>query len=423
MVKFILIMKGIYSLYVHFPFCKTKCDYCAFYSLPMNTAQENLMQNRYNIREYESDVIDIYIHTVLADIKNQIDVFDVEYISTIYIGGGTPSVMSIGQAKRLISGLAAMLAKPPLEWTIEVNPESLEADFLKVCSDYGVSRISAGVQTFNEKARRSVRRAGDVSVIKKNLEYAAFVYAGALSVDVISGLPESNVQSLLQDIDDVIRIGSSHVSLYDLSVEDGTALAERVVKKNIHIPDDDLSAEMWIAGRDALVNAGYRHYEVSNFAVCGCECLHNIAYWQMRGWLGVGAGASGTIIQGAEGLRYSGPPDLAAYLKAAANAPCVFSGGLRDEWLDTAGFYTHETLDRKTLLKETLLMGFRYTEGPDAGLFYRRFSRSIEAALPYSLAAWRARGLARPDRAALTSAGMLFLNGFLRDCFAEIDSL
>ena len=382
----------------------------------MNTAKNIFLSIGRNAPEYETNIIDAYINVVLADIKNQIYIFEVEYISTIYIGGGTPSLMNAMQAKKLLNGIAALLTKPPLEWTVEVNPESLKPDFLKVCRDYGVSRISSGVQTFNEKARKAVRRAGDVSVIRKNLEYTASVYSGALSVDIISGLPESDTAGILQDINDGIQLGASHVSLYDVSVEEGTALAERVVKNDIHIPDDDLRAEMWIAGRDALTNAGYRHYEVANFARAGCECLHNIAYWEMRGWLGVGAAASGTIINGSSGLRYTGRPDIAAYLKAAADTSYAPSGGLPD-------FYTREILDRQTLLKETILMGFRYAEGPDAALFYRRFACHIEAALPSSLAAWRQRGLARPDRAALNPAGRLFLNGFLHDCFAEIDSL
>ena len=133
----------------------------------MNTAKNIFLPIGLNAPECEIDIIDAYINAVLADIQNQIYVFEVEYISTIYIGGGTPSLMNTRQAKKLLNGIATMLTKPPLEWTVEVNPESLKPDFLKVCRDYGVSRISAGAQTFNVKARQAVHRAGDVSVIKK----------------------------------------------------------------------------------------------------------------------------------------------------------------------------------------------------------------------------------------------------------------
>jgi oxygen-independent coproporphyrinogen-3 oxidase len=198
------------------------------------------------------------------------------------------------------------------------------------------------------------------------------------------------------------------VSLYSLTVEPGTALAGR---PRPFLPPPDEADRLWIRGRDLLEAAGYEQYEVSNFARPGNRCRHNIRYWRMENWLGLGPAASGTIIddETGTGRRHTALPDVDSWLAACSPAG-EFGPGL----------WTEECLDRPTLMKETLLMGFRRVEGPDPDLFRRRFGLTLEEAIPRTLDAWRRRALLHADRTALTRGGLLFLNAFLRDAFGEL---
>jgi oxygen-independent coproporphyrinogen-3 oxidase len=177
------------------------------------------------------------------------------------------------------------------------------------------------------------------------------------------------------------------------------------------LPSTDEADRLWLAGRDLLLEAGFEQYEVSNFAKPGCRCQHNIRYWRMKNWLGIGPAASGTIIDDASGTgrRFTVPDDVDLWFASQAH-----------------GTDCEEFLDTLTLMKETFLMGFRFTEGPDAELFSRRFGCSIEETIPETLENWRNRGLLRirsgQNPLGLTGEGLLFLNSFLLDVFTEIDS-
>jgi oxygen-independent coproporphyrinogen-3 oxidase len=218
-----------------------------------------------------------------------------------------------------------------------------------------------------------------------------------LSCDLISGLPGQTEASLLGDIDELAAAGAAHISLYDLVMEDETPLGRSGWKK-----DEDAAAGLWLAGRDALRRAGFEQYEVSNFALSGARSRHNIRYWEMRSWLGAGPGASGTIISGNTAERWT-----------------VSKTVLRGD----AGYGGRECehVGAEDLLKDTLLMGFRFIDGPDEALFRERFGKSVADALPRTLEKWRARGALQSGKTALTEDGLLFLSPFLLDCFEELD--
>jgi oxygen-independent coproporphyrinogen-3 oxidase len=329
----------------------------------------------------------------------------VSHIPTVYIGGGTPSVLGAGGIARLLRGLDALWPDGvrPREISVEANPESADRDFLSAALEGGCGRISLGVQSFHEASRRRVRRAGDGRLLPERLKLASEIFPGAFSADIIAGLPFQNEKVLSEDLETLLAYRPAHVSLYALTLAAGTPLAGQS-REAAGLPPEDEADRLWIRGRDLLEAAGYGQYEVSNFCLPGKESRHNIRYWRMENWLGLGPAASGTLIddEEARGIRRTVVPDADLWLKGK-----------------TGDLETEEVLDTPTLIRETILMGFRYLQGPDPVLFRRRFGRDIDGVIGQTMARWRARGLMRTDRAALTREGLLFLDRFVVDAFEE----
>jgi oxygen-independent coproporphyrinogen-3 oxidase len=294
-------------------------------------------------------------------------------------------------------------ARYPVEITVEANPESADGAFLEACAVNGINRISLGVQSFDEAARGAAGRRGGTALLPERLAAAAEIFGPGLSLDMMSGLPGQDRDVLLRDIDRALSFNPGHVSLYALTVEEGTRLAAVLSSPaGRGFPGRDEAVELWLAGRDALMGAGFEHYEVSNFARRGpgqksLRCAHNIRYWRMENWIGLGPAASGTIIgEDGRGRRVSYGPDADAFIA------------------DPEGLMVAEDLDRAGVLRETFLMGFRYAEGPDPALFRKRFGASVEETIPATLEKWR--GFEGWEKR------VLFLNRFLLDAFAELDN-
>jgi oxygen-independent coproporphyrinogen-3 oxidase len=290
---------------------------------------------------------------------------------------------------------------------VEANPESASDSVILACEASGVTRLSLGVQSRDERARSAVGRAGEASAVAGAVEKARRLFSGGLSLDLISGLPLQTARSLESDIGYAASSGADHVSLYALTLEPGTPLHERAARTGADLPSADDADELWIAGRDALESAGFGQYEVSNFSLPGKESRHNRRYWRMESYVGCGPGAVGTVVDEAAGtaVRHTWAPDVAAWLSPAAAPRAAQS----------------EPVSRKDFLSECLIMAFRTREGLDGPLFRRRFGADVEAFVGGALARWRERGLAEPDRPALTRAGLLRLNAFLVECLEELD--
>ena len=389
------------SLYIHIPFCTSKCTYCDFFSVPAD-------ENR------DSGLLDHFTGAVLDDIEDQLAYYGVDYVPSVYIGGGTPSVLTAARMESLLAGLRSLLSRmrePPVEFTVEANPESAGKDFLEVCRSGGVGRLSLGVQTFHEPSRRAVRRSGGRGLLEERLALAAELFPGAFSADLITGLPLQNAAALQNDITTLLSYKPAHVSLYSLTIEVQTPLGRQAAGHGaaaLSLPAAEEADRLWIQGRDALEAAGLTQYEVSNFSLGGKQCVHNIRYWRMENWLGAGPAASGTLIgeTGGTGRRRTYPADIAAYL--AAPRPRFHSARA-------------EELSCGDLIRESLLMGFRFRGGPDEELFRRRFHRGIEDCIPTTIARWRGRGFfAAEESIAPSQEGLLFLNRFLRDAFSEL---
>lgn len=388
------------SLYIHIPFCAGCCDYCGFYSVPLAAPER----------------ADAFIQAVLADTAAQLCLFNVEYVPTVYLGGGTPSALGASRMARLLDGLAALLApmrQPPREFTVEANPESADREFLRACRAGGVNRLSVGIQSFHEPSRRAVGRRGDSGILDERLSLAARYFPGAFSADLIAGLPLQTESVLRRDIERLLAFQPAHVSLYSLTLEPDTPLARAAATLPSPLPPPDEADAVWLAGRDALEAHGYAQYEVSNFSLPEKECAHNMRYWHLENWLGAGPAASGTLINERDGTarRHTFPPDLDAYLAAASPA-------------ESAAIT--ETIDRPSLMRESLLMGFRLRRGLDQVRFERRFSRTLASCIPKTIARWRQRGFFESGGLvggglAPTAWGLLFVDAFLRDAFEELD--
>jgi oxygen-independent coproporphyrinogen III oxidase len=336
-------------------------------------------------------------------------------IDTLYIGGGTPSVLS---PESLATLLLPFRGSAATEWTVEANPESLNDAFLDACAGAGVTRLSLGIQSMQGPALDLLGRPGATHDNERALSLLAARWAGEVSLDFIAGIPGQTVAALRADLAALARVHARHVSLYSLTVEPGTGLAAAVRNGTITLNDPDLDEELWFAGRDELENRGFENYEISNFCVPGHASRHNLRYWNLEPYLGAGPGAVSTLPGRLLGeiLPRLGLPD-------AAQAPAVCrltSPENIDEFLAGPGKLwgmRAELISPREFLLETLMMGLRLAEGIPAGRLEQRFGRGFEELFPGLWTRWVDRGLAIPvdDRLRLSEQGRMVLDPLLSE--------
>ena len=411
------------SLYVHVPYCeRKKCDYCDFFSIPIDLNK--------NLNEKDDPRLAQFIENILLEGEELFSKWKPQKVPTLYIGGGTPSVLGSAGISRLLEGLTALIGRYsplPEEITVEANPGSADEAFMRSAREGGATRLSLGIQTFHAPSREAVSRAGTEKLLNDSLALAAQYFPGAFSVDLVTGFPFQNEEIILGDIERVAAFSPAHVSLYALTLEQGTPLALRASINKIDpklkstgksfLPGPDEADRLWLSGRDKLEKSGFYQYEVSNFCRSdfyprninpgniypGNCCWHNVRYWRMLNWLALGPSASGTIIddENGTGTRFT----------------------YATEEMTKEPKILYEELDQLTLIKETFIMGFRYLEGPDWDLFKRRFHIDIADCIPKTLSSWMKMGLLKGDRPALTKEGLLLLNRFLMAALEELDLL
>ncbi|MEE1057981.1 MAG: radical SAM family heme chaperone HemW, partial [Treponema sp.] len=266
----------ICSLYIHIPFCKSKCEYCDFFSVPCGN----------------KCIPDEYVDALVQELDFRIKLYKVHRFSTVYIGGGTPSLLKPIQLEKIMKKVLSLGI--PSEITMEVNPEDVTEELLVSMNDLGINRISCGIQALNDKVLQSVKRRGCVENIFDKIELIKKSWNGIFSVDIISALPNQSKSDFLDGLKKIVSFEPEHISMYALTIEESTPLGKKLQKGQLSY-DFEAADEMWIAGRDFLINSGYVHYEVSNFAKKGFDCEHNMAYWKLKNYIGIGAGAVGTI--------------------------------------------------------------------------------------------------------------------------------
>ena len=351
------------GLYIHIPFCRQKCRYCDFTSY---AGQESY--------------IDAYLKALSVEAAH----YDSSRFDTLYIGGGTPSLLSVDQLGKLCRiinkhfGPVANFA----ESTFEANPESLSEDKLYFLKQQGLKRLSLGLQSFQDDTLKRIGRIHTVEMFLQAYKRARKVGFDNINVDLIAGLPAQSAEQFFKGIKQLVMLGPEHISVYGLQIEPGTAFAREGVQT-----DEDLLRQELEQTHVFLQEAGYTHYEISNFARCGFESQHNINYWQNGNYLGLGVAAASYE----EGVRRSNTPDLQMYIARTSTGerPTDFS----------------EKLTGRARAGERILLGLRMLEGV-------RLSTSDQRLFKAEIDDICARGLVeqKADLLKLTEQGLFLAN-------------
>lgn len=287
-------MAGVLGIYIHIPFCKSKCDYCDFYSL---AGREDLM--------------DRYQKAILAHIKLMAPLLKGRSVDTIYFGGGTPSYYGEKRLREILTALQRTLSvSRQAEITVECNPDSVDWRSMARLHRAGVNRISLGMQSADPQQLRCIHRIHTPKQVEQAVADIRKAKFENLSLDLIYGLPDQTMSDWEDTLSAAIALKPEHLSCYGLKVEEDTPLAHRV-DQGLDLPDEDAQADFYLRAVELLTQAGYRQYEISNFARPGLESRHNIKYWLGREYVGFGPGAHSYF----QGHRFSYARDIDAYLQ------------------------------------------------------------------------------------------------------------
>ncbi len=369
------------GVYVHIPFCVRKCHYCAFNSYPI----EPLLAER-------------YVRALLREIDTEGEA--ASHGSTLYVGGGTPTSIGADRLARVVSRcIGAFNIPADAEITVECNPATIDADGLRLLREAGVNRLSIGAQAFQDNLLRRLGRihsAADVDATVHGAREAGFTN---INLDLMFGIPGQRVREWEESLRHAIELGPEHVSAYPLEMDEGTLLSLAVARGEESIPPEEAVVEMWEAAIERLGSSGYERYEISNYALQGRACRHNLVYWENGDYVGLGAGAASHL--GCR--RYSNASLPARYcdLVEAGRRPVAVEEphSLDDEMVDT------------------VLMGLRLTRGMSLAAFRGRFGRDVSEVFPGVLDRLSELGLVEIDAntARLTGAGLFLANAVFRE--------
>lgn len=316
------------GIYIHIPFCRKKCDYCSFYSIPVSKD-----------RSTDSELISLYIKSLLSEIERRKAELSDYIVDTIYIGGGTPSLTDPLHIERIIGEIhkSFKMSGTKPEVSLELNPDDFS---MQKVSDYkrsGINRVILGVQTFNKRLHKILGRSSAPAGINLAGEFIS-IPGIEHCLDLIIGIPGQTREDLLSDLNAVSLYRPEHISAYTLSIEANTPISARIR------PDEsfnDKQAGMLIDTIDFFKNAGYSHYEVSNYALPSCESRHNLKYWKFLPYAGFGAGAHSFY----NSARYYNPDSVEEYIKS--------NGSIRRK----------DPRTKNSELVEYILSGMRLTDG------------------------------------------------------------
>ncbi|MDA3957731.1 radical SAM family heme chaperone HemW [Oceanispirochaeta sp.] len=375
------------SLYIHIPFCKRKCDYCDFYSICDSSIELDLLEQ---------------IPRQIELLKKQ---FNLDLFKTVYLGGGTPGLIG----SESLSGLLLSVQKInksflPSEITLECNPSNVTVEKMKAWKDMGITRISLGVQSFQDVFLKKAGRLSSRELILKALTLLKEASCFELNIDLIQGLPGMRGEDQLKDLEEALSWKPDHISWYSLILENGTVLEDSWEDRNGSlVEDNDLS---WESGCLFLENAGYERYEISNFCREGKKSLHNSSYWKLDPYLGCGPSAV-SMLKDSSGLirRFRTRADALNYSRG------------KFEYEDC------ESITSIDFLKDYLLMGLRLSEGIHLQTFEGIFGKTASELFPCSLKRWIERECLIQDCFSIrpSSRGMNLLNSILISIFEELD--
>lgn len=327
------------ALYLHVPFCRSKCAYCDFASYP---GREDRMED--------------YVDALLGELRSWREALAEHEVRTVFIGGGTPSLLSGESLSRIMDGVRACArVAADAEITMEANPGTLDGKKLRDCRAAGINRLSLGAQSFDDGLLRALGRIHTARDVADAVRMARDAGFDNLSLDLMYALPGQTMAQWIDTLEKAVRLEPEHLSAYSLIVEEGTPLFDRVARGETRVPDDDAAIGFQCAALERLEDAGYRRYEISNFARPGFECRHNIVYWMRGEYLGVGCAAHSLM----HGERFANPRGLDEYLSGARRTESV-------------------RLTREDAMEETLMLSTRMTRGMNLADYRRAFGVDFE---------------------------------------------
>ena len=368
------------GIYIHIPFCISKCPYCSFTSF---TSEK--------IPEKE------YINAILKEIETRCRETDIPDIGTVYFGGGTPSLISPGGISAILSAIAENFKLINPEISIEANPGTVNLERLRDYRNAGINRLSIGVQSFNDRLLLNLGRSHNSKEALNTLESAGKAGFDNTGIDLIHSIEGESLQDWEDDLKEAVSLHPEHISAYNLTIEEGTPFHLSQEKGLLYLPQEEEQTEMLLTTIEILCSAGYEHYEVSNYAMPGFRSQHNQIYWNGGDYLGIGVSAHSYIRKG-WGIRRANSSNLTEYLNLINNKGTA----VVDE----------EILSKEKAMGETVFLGLRMMEGIVLNDFESRFGTGIETAFTNAVEELRTEGflIYDKDNLKLTRKGLLFYN-------------
>lgn len=359
-------MKNNVGLYIHIPFCAKRCDYCDFLSCTETSIKEN------------------YVERLMEDIATQPDLKQVT-VDTIFFGGGTPSLLTVGEIDLLAQSLNDYCEiSKDVEFSVEMNPESVTEEKVRAWQRAGMNRVSLGIQSFHDELLEKIGRIHSGSEGIAAFQLLRQLDVANINLDLMFGLPGQKLRDVDLDLKKTIELQPEHISYYSLILEEGTTMYEKYSGM-----DEVTDRKIYHHIIETLELQGYRHYEISNFAKEGKRCRHNLKYWKLKDYVGVGAGAHSSVAD----YRYSNEQSIQDY---------VDSGAKR----------TYELISRKERIAEYLIMGIRLIDGIDLQDLKNRFQYDLVKDQKEVLERLQRDGLIniKTDRVFLTKLGLDLAN-------------
>ncbi len=368
--------EGPLGLYAHIPFCVRKCHYCDFNSGPLS---EHARQ--------------CYLEALEQEIRNT--AWRGCPAGTLFLGGGTPSELTIAELQRLVTALTQTFEfDQDAEWSIECDPGALSRDYFRALRDLGFNRVSLGVQSFIDSHLKSLGRIHDAK--EARAAYREFRQAGFdnLNLDLIFALPGQTLGEWRSDLEEALHLRPEHLSLYNLTIEPGTEFGNRLAGGELQETDEDLAADMYELAMDLAGAAGYQQYEISNYSLPGRECAHNLVYWRNQPYLGFGVSASSFF----GGTRWTHTASLSEYIRTAPSSRVTRA--------------SQEKLNDREALGEEIMLGLRTERGISPATLSSRYPWDVASLFSGAFRTLSRNGLLRREgeRVRLTRRGKMLAN-------------
>jgi len=370
-------------IYLHIPFCLRKCPYCAFAS-----------------QVGREDDADTYAGLLLKEmLLARRENVPLQPLDSVYFGGGTPSLLSPRQIAKLLEQAAGLFGiSGQAEITLEANPGTVDYRKLAGFRSAGINRLSLGVQSFDDRMLVNLGRIHTAHQARAAFRDARRAGFDNIGIDLIHALPGQTPELWRHDLEQALALAPEHLSVYGLTLEEGTPFADRYDGNSPQLPDDDLAADMFEMADNLLTEGGYEHYEIANYARPGCRSRHNSGYWRRDGYLGLGAAAHSFLLDGKYGCRFNNTPDPDEYSSAIARGELP----RRD----------HSRLSFEDALSEFMFLGLRLSDGVSLSDFRQTFGVEIGEVFGKELEELLAQQLLQSNgnSLALTRRGMLLSN-------------